>query len=113
MGKKILPVFVFFLVIFGLAGAGIVSQEKTYSSTEKRELQTRPKPKIKTIKKGKFQKKYERYLSDQFPARDSWVQVQTGVSRLLGKKESNGVYFGKDQYLLERYDETDFDEKQM
>ncbi len=113
MGKKILPVFVFFLVIFGLAGAGIVSQEKTYSSTEKRELQTRPKPKIKTIKKGKFQKKYERYLSDQFPARDSWVQVQTGVLRLLGKKESNGVYFGKDQYLLERYDETDFDEKQM
>lgn len=113
MGKKILPVFVFFLIIFGLAGAGVFSQEKAYSSTEKRELQTRPKAKIKTIKKGKFQKKYERYLSDQFPARDSWVQVQTGVSRLLGKTESNGVYFGKDDYLLEHYDDTDFDAKQM
>lgn len=113
MGKKLLPVFIFFLVISGLAGAGIFSQEKTWSATEKRELQTRPKPKIKTIKKGSFQKKYERYLSDQFPARDLWVQVQTDALRLLGKRESNGVYFGKDDFLLERYDETDFDAERM
>lgn len=113
MGRKLLPVFVFFLVIFGLAGAGIFSEEKTWSATEKRELQTMPKVKKKAIKKGKFQKKYEQYLSDQFPARDEWVQLETSVSRLLGKTESNGVYFGKDDFLLEHYDETDFDAAQM
>lgn len=113
MGKKLLPVLVFFLVIFGLAAAGVLSQEKSWSATEKRELQTRPKASITTIKKGSFQKKYERYLSDQFPARDTWVQVQTSVSRMFGKTESNGVYFGKDDFLLEHYDEEDFDAGQM
>lgn len=106
--KKILPVFMFVLIIFGLTGMGLVLEEKTYSSTEKRELQTRPKAKIKTIKNGKFQKKYEDYLSDQFPGRDEWVKLQTFVSRLSGKKESNGIYFGKDHYLLEKYTEEDF-----
>lgn len=111
--KKMLPVFVFCIVIFGLCGLGLTAEEKTYSSTEKRELQTMPKLRIKTIKKGKFQKKYETYLSDQFPGRDSWIQLQTGVSRLLGRTECNGVYFGKDDYLLEHYDASDFEEKQM
>lgn len=111
--KKHLPVLVFVFLIFGLAGGGLFAEEKTYSAVEKRELQTRPRAKIKTIKNGKFQKKYETYLSDQFPGRDSWVQLQTSVLRLLGKKESNGVYFGKDHYLLERYDASDFDEEQM
>lgn len=111
--KKYLPVLVFVFLIFGLAGGGLFAEEKTYSAVEKRELQTRPRAKIKTIKNGKFQKKYETYLSDQFPGRDSWVQLQTSVLRLLGKKESNGVYFGKDHYLLERYDASDFDEEQM
>lgn len=113
MWKKILPVFVFCAIVFGLAGAGIFSEEKAYSATEKRELQTRPKPKAKTIKKGKFQKKYERYLSDQFPGRDGWVRLQTGISRLLGKTESNGVYFGTDDYLLEHYDGKDFEPEQV
>lgn len=111
--KKCLPVLMFVLIIFGLTGMGLVSEEKTYSSTEKRELQTRPEVKIKTIKNGKFQKKYEAYLSDQFPGRDTWVQLQTDVSRLLGKKESNGIYFGKDHYLLEKYGEEDFDAEQV
>lgn len=111
--KKWLPVLMFVLIIFGLTGYGLVTEKKTYSATEKRELQTRPKAKIKTIKNGKFQKKYETYLSDQFPGRDEWVALQTNMSRLFGKKESNGVYFGKDDYLLEQYDASDFDEEQM
>lgn len=111
--KKWLPILMFVLIIFGLTGYGLVTEEKTYSATEKRELQTRPKAKKKTIKNGKFQKKYETYLSDQFPGRDEWVALQTNISRLFGKKESNGVYFGKDDYLLEQYDASDFDEEQM
>lgn len=111
--KKLLPALAFLFIIFGLTGMGLTAEEKTYSAIEKRELQTKPRVKAKTIKNGKFQKKYEAYLSDQFPARDDWVQLQTNVSRLLGKKEANGVYFGKDDYLLERYDASDFEEEQM
>lgn len=111
--KKMLPVLAFAVVLFGLTILSLTTEEKTYSSTEKRELQTMPKVKKKTIKNGKFQKKYETYLSDQFPGRDEWVQLQTEVSRLFGKTESNGVYFGKDHYLLEHYSEEDFDEETM
>lgn len=111
--KNLLPVLAFAVIIFGLTTLGLTTEEKTYSATEKRELQTRPKAKVKTIKNGKFQKKYETYLSDQFPGRDDWVQLQTGVLRLLGKRESNGVYFGKDHYLLEHYEEADFETERM
>lgn len=111
--KKMLPVLAFAVILFGLTILSLTTEEKTYSSTEKRELQTMPKVKKKTIKNGKFQKKYEAYLSDQFPGRDEWVQLQTEVSRLLGKTESNGVYFGKDHYLLEHYSEEDFDEETL
>ena len=111
--KYWLPIITFIVIIFGLTALGLTAEEKTYSATEKRELQTRPKAKKKTIKNGKFQKKYEVYLSDQFPGRDDWVQLQTGVSRLLGKKESNGVYFGKDHYLLEHYEDEDFEAERM
>ncbi len=111
--RKWLPVIVFIVIIFGLTGIGLTTEEKTYSATEKRELQTMPKVKKKTIKNGKFQKQYEAYLSDQFPGRDRWVQLQTGISRLLGKKEINGVYFGRDHYLLEHYEDEDFEAERM
>lgn len=110
--KNILPVLVFAAVIFGLGTVGITAEEKPYSTTEKRELATRPKLKWKTVKNGKFQEKYEASLSDQFPARDAWVQLQTAAMRLIGKQESNGVYFGADGYLLEHYEAQDFEEKQ-
>ena len=108
----LLPVIVFACILFGLAAKGIAAEDKSYSTIEKRELQTMPKLTVKAVKKGTFQKKYETYLSDQFPGRDRWVQVQTDASRLMGKTISNGVYFGKDDYLLEYYPDSDFDTKQ-
>ena len=84
--KYILPVAVFALILFGLSARGMIAEEKTYSTIEKRELQTMPKIRVKAIKKGTFQKKYETYLSDQFPGRDTWVQVQTDASRLMGNR---------------------------
>ena len=111
--KKMLPVLMFSVILFGLAGLGLTAEDQTYSATEKRELQTLPKVTVETIRNGKFQKKYEAYLSDQFPGRDRWVRMQTDISRMVGKKESNGVYFGKDNYLLERYEKMDFETERM
>lgn len=108
----LLPVIVFVCILFGLSAKGIVSEDKTYSAAEKRELQTMPKLSAKAIKKGTFQQKYETYLSDQFPGRDMWVQVQTDTARLMGKSISNGVYFGEDDYLLEYHTDAEFETKQ-
>ena len=54
--KYILPVAVFALILFGLSARGMIAEEKTYSTIEKRELQTMPKIRVKAIKKGTFQK---------------------------------------------------------
>ena len=110
--QYILPIAVFALILFGLSARGITAEEKTYSPIEKRELQTMPKISARAIRKGTFQKKYETYLSDQFPGRDTWVKAQTDASRLMGKTISNGVYFGKDDYLLEQYTDAEYETKQ-
>lgn len=112
-GRMIVLCVVFFSMLYGISILGLVQQKKTYSSTEKRMLQTFPKLSAKRVLKGKFQKKYETYLSDQFPARDQWIQVKSITERLIGKTESNQVFFGKKHYLLEKYTEKDFNKKQI
>lgn len=90
-----------------------LTPDHTYSSAERRLLQKRPKFTKKTVLRGKFQSKYEVYLSEQFPGREQLVTLQTKVSRMLGNKDANGVYFGADDYLLEQYREQDFDWAQV
>lgn len=108
---KLLPVAAFFVMFFAVTAIDIVQEDKTYSSVENRMLQKFPKLSAKRIINGKFQKKYEIYLSDQFVARDAWVKLQTVSERAFGKTESNGVYFGKDGYLLEKYTDKDINIK--
>ena len=109
--SRFLPVAVFFIMLLTGMAAGILQKDKTYSSTENRTLQQFPKLNVKRVLNGKFQKKYETYLADQFPERDSWVKLQSITERVFGKTESNGVYFGKKGYLLEKYTEEDIDNK--
>ncbi len=102
------------LVMLMLGGSSVYMRlmpDETYSSSERRMLRKRPKLSRKTVMRGRFQRKYEVYLSEQFPGREHWVALQTKLSRLIGNKDANGVYFGKDHYLLEQYKEQDFDWK--
>ena len=111
--KKGLSGMLFLVVLFGLSSAVLFSGQKSYSATEKRQLQTRPKPTYATVKDGTFQEKLENYFRDQFPQRDHWVELETTIKRGTGTRESNGVYFGKDHYLLEKYGPEDFQQKQL
>ena len=79
---------------------------------ENRELQKKPKFTGKKWKKGTYQKQYESYLNDQFFLRDGWVRLAVGMQALLGQKDINGVYLGKDGYLLEKHVKADFDKEQ-
>lgn len=110
---KLLPAATFFAMLFVVMVVGILQEDKTYSAMENRMLQKFPKLSVKRVMKGKFQKKYELYLSDQFLARDLWIKLETASERAFGKTESNGVYFGKNGYLLEKYTEKDFDAKSV
>ena len=97
------------VLLLGLAGKEALSHQRTYSPVEKRELQTRPEISITKVLDGRFQKKYESYLRDQFPGRDHWVSFQTDMELFMGKNEIHNVYIGKNHYLLEHYTEKEFD----
>lgn len=110
---KRLPGVIFMVLLLGLAGKEALSHQRTYSPVEKRELQTRPEISITKVLDGKFQKKYESYLRDQFPGRDHWVSFQTDMELFMGKNEIHNVYIGKNHYLLEHYTEKEFDPQQI
>lgn len=110
---KRLPGVIFMVLLLGLAGKEALSHQRTYSPVEKRELQTRPEISITKVQDGRFQKKYESYLRDQFPGRDHWVSFQTDMELFMGKNEIHNVYIGKNHYLLEHYTEKEFDPQQI
>ena len=110
---KRLPGVIFMVLLLGLAGKEALSHQRTYSPVEKRELQTRPEISITKVLDGRFQKKYESYLRDQFPGRDHWVSFQTDMELFMGKNEIHNVYIGRNHYLLEHYTEKEFDPQQI
>ena len=110
---KRLPGVIFMVLLLGLAGKEALSHQRTYSPVEKRELQTRPEISITKVLDGRFQKKYESYLRDQFPGRDHWVSFQTDMELFMGKNEIHNVYIGKNHYLMEHYTEKEFDPQQI
>ena len=92
---------VFCALIGSLTIASMLNPVKKSSETENRELAQMPEISVKTIFDGTFEKGYETFITDQFVARDRWIAVKTDIERLIGKRESNGVYFADDHYYIE------------
>ena len=91
-----------FLAFLGLFTAiSVLMPRKAFSETENRYLARFPKLTWETVKSGAFGTDYETYLSDHFPFRDHWIGFQAAAEKLLLKKEINGVFLGKDGYLIE------------
>ena len=110
MHKKIMT-GLFCLVLLGCSIWGILAPDRLYSETEKRVLAKFPSMALERILSGKFSSEIEVYMADQFPERDIWVTVKTIKEYALGKRDSGGVYFAKDGYLIERHDS--FSEKSI
>ncbi|MDO4338554.1 MAG: DHHW family protein [Eubacteriales bacterium] len=81
----------------------ILLPDRSFSEKENRILASRPKIGISQMLSGQYEKNYETYVNDQFPLRDFWVALKAGTDRLTGKVEENGVYLGKDGYLMEAF----------
>lgn len=99
-----------FFAFLGLLTAGsILMPRKAFSETENRYLARFPELTWETVKNGDFGMDYETYLSDHFPFRDTWIGFQAAAEKLLLKKEINGVFLGKDGYLIEALYPEDLD----
>lgn len=79
----------------------ILTPGKVFSESENRMLQQLPAFSLQALESGKFTSEFEAYLSDQFMERDFWIGLKSDADRGLGRKESNGVYIGKDGYLIQ------------
>lgn len=62
-----------------------------------------PKPTRDTVKNGIFMNEYEGYVLEDFVSRENWEALRTHMDVLRGVREINGVYLGKDDYLIEQH----------
>ena len=109
MSKKF-SVFLTVLFCAFIGGVCVISlllPDKDFSPLENRYLQKPPKLALETLGSGKFMEDAEDYVSDHIVGRDFWVAAKAWSERLSGKKENNGVYFGKQDTLINRVDEPD------
>ena len=91
------------IIIISMGIIFLVSPKKTYSSDENRYLKTNLTFTIKDLFNGNYIKDLETYLTDQFPYRQFFINVKTKYEKTTLKDESNNVYFGKNKYLIEKY----------
>ncbi|MCM1989813.1 DHHW family protein [Oceanirhabdus seepicola] len=81
----------------------IIIPDRKFSELENRNLSAFPKFSLKTLFSGKFTEKFDEYIQDQFPFRDFWVGIKSDTERASLKIDNNNVYFGKDDFLLEKF----------
>ena len=87
----------------------ITKADDQFSENENRMLKQQPQLSLKNIFSGEFTKQYEEYISDQFIFRNFWVRIKSNMDVLAMKKDSKGIYFGKDGYLLQKFSKPDID----
>lgn len=114
--KKAIFCGAFFAVLCGFWLADMLCKDRIYSDWEKRMLAQKPIFSVSGLLEGTYGTSYEEWLTDQFPGRDQWVSLKTCCEILLGKKEIQGIYLGKDGHMFAESTRTsDWDklERQM
>lgn len=98
-------------ILLAFTVADFLHGDRVYSEMENRLLAKKPKLEPEAVLQGDFGKDYEKYLTDQFVSRDKWVGIKTRSDILFGKQDVNGVYLGKDDYLIERHPPESYSEE--
>ena len=78
-----------------------------FSELENRYLQRVPKLTLDNVLSARFAEEAERYVTDHFPFRNEWLSVKSASERARLQQENNGIYKGRDGYLLEKFPQPD------
>ncbi|WP_286924078.1 MULTISPECIES: DHHW family protein [Lysinibacillus] len=95
------------LFIGGMFSINLLTPNKSFSDSENRNLEPLPTFSIQNLLDKKFTSHYETYMSDQFAFRDFWIGMKSDIDRTIGKKENNGVYIGKNGFLLQKFNKPE------
>jgi hypothetical protein len=83
--------------------AFLLHRDRAVSPLENRNLQQRPTLTVPDLLSGRFETRFDSYISDQFPLREGWIALKSTMDRLAGRTESNNVFLGKDGYLIQGF----------
>lgn len=101
----LLVLFAAFLIVCSIADMLISRRE--FSEMENRYLAQRPKFTVKSLVSNQYTLDYEKYINDQFVGRDHWITLKSVSESVLGKIENNGIVYGKEHHMFEKYRTTD------
>lgn len=109
--KKSYKIYIIMMfVIMAVPGILVlILPSRDYSANENRYLEKLPKVQFDEILTGDFQDKVSNAFSDQFIVRDFMMGVSTAAKRIAGFKDSDGVYFAKDDYYITKITDYDLD----
>ena len=92
----------------GMALLSLLLPKDSFSELDNPYLQKTPTLSFSSVVvNGKFMEEAEDYVSDHIAGRDFWVALKAWSERLSGKGENEGVYFGKEDTLLNRVADPD------
>ena len=109
MSKKIyktkyISIFVTLLLIYGGLVLSIVTKDQKVSYIENKVLTQLPKFNKKDFVSGAFAKKFDKYTTEQFPGRVSWIKLKNNLEYLLGNREFNTIYVSSNGRLLQKFE---------
>ena len=102
----LIAVFVCFPLV--LLGAIVISEDRSISVNENRVLTTGADITF-DVMDGKLQDSLEKYLSDQFPLRDTLKGAEVNLKLTFGSTDIGGAYVGQDGRLFQKLLDSDVD----
>lgn len=85
----------------------LLSPVKNFSEFENRYLQQRPTLTWDGLMDNSYTQSYETFINDQFVLRNQWIDLKSKAETGLLKVENNGIVYGKEGMLFEKYQSFD------
>lgn len=107
--KKIYKIYIVLIfIILAIPGVlAFVLSQREYSENENRYLDQFPKVKKDEVLSGKFQEKVSDAFNDQFFIRNQMMVLSTSLKKMLGFKDTGGVYIADDNYYIAKLTDSD------
>lgn len=96
--------FFFLTILVSFLTASLLLRPRQYSAMENRYLKQAPKLTLSSIKDGAYMDEVEEYMADQIAGKDLFIVAKTTMEKWMNKKESGGVYFGKNGRYIKKYE---------
>ncbi len=99
---NLISVVLFVFVIFIVPIWWLVTPDRTFSDSERRNLTQTPTFPVDSLNEWNFDDDIEEYLADQLPLRELFVGINGYETLLTGRQVSADIYYDREGYLVEK-----------